>query len=60
MAKIQCGSFFGVNDEIIIKPLQEFLNKDQPSKYNAISQREHIKNELSMAEKNRDDISKGS
>lgn len=52
--------FFGVNDEIIIKPLREFLKKDQPSKYTPITQREHLKNELSMAEKNRDEIAKKS
>ena len=46
--------FFGVNDQIIIKPLDQFIKNNGLSHYDAITQREHIENEISKAEKNRD------
>jgi|TARA_B110000003_G_scaffold5011_1_gene5344 isopenicillin N synthase-like dioxygenase len=46
--------FFGVNDQITIKPLTQFLRNNGLSDYGAITQREHINNEISKAEKNRD------
>lgn len=46
--------FFGVNDQIIIKPLDQFVKNNGLSHYDAITQREHIENEISKAEKNRD------
>ena len=46
--------FFGVNDEIIVEPHQKFVDKGKLANYSAIKQREHINNEISKAEKNRD------
>jgi isopenicillin N synthase-like dioxygenase len=46
--------FFGVNDEIIVEPHQKFIDKGKLANYSAIKQREHINNEISKAEKNRD------
>ena len=47
-------NIFGVNDQIIIKPLDQFIKNNGLSHYDAITQREHIENEISKAEKNRD------
>ena len=46
--------FFGVNDEIIVEPHQKFVDKGKLANYSAIKQREHINNEISKAEINRD------
>ena len=47
--------FFGVNDEITIKPLAQFT-ENKENKYTPIKQREHIDEEIKKALENRDSL----
>jgi isopenicillin N synthase-like dioxygenase len=46
--------FFAVNDGVIIEPLPQFVSDGDPSRYPAVTQREHIDREVDRAEKYRD------
>ena len=50
--------FFGVNDDVIIEPINQFITKENPSNYLPIKQRKHINSMLGYAEKNRDELQK--
>jgi hypothetical protein len=47
--------FFGVNDEITIKPLAQFT-ENKENKYAPIKQRAHIDEEIKKALENRDSL----
>ncbi len=49
--------FFAVNDEVLIAPLQDFISENQPAKYAAIKQRDHLQREMQKAAQNRDAFS---
>ena len=46
--------FFAVNDDQIVAPLAEFITVDNPAKYSAVRQRDHLNRELEKAALNRD------
>ena len=50
--------FFGVNDDVIIEPMNQFITKENPPNYLPIKQRKHINSMLGYAEKNRDELQK--
>lgn len=45
--------FFGVNDDITVAPLDQFVFPDKPARFDGITQREHSRARLREAEKNR-------
>ena len=46
--------FFAVNDDELVCPLDDFVNESNPSKYDAVKQRDHLHRELERAARNRD------
>lgn len=46
--------FFAVNDDEIVAPLAEFISANNPVKYSAVRQRDHLHRELEKAALNRD------
>ena len=46
--------FFAVNDDEIVCPLPQFLSENNPAKYDAVRQRDHLNRELEKAALNRD------
>ena len=47
--------FSAVNDDELVSPLPEFLSADNSSHYKPVSQRQHLKQEVTQAERYRDD-----
>ena len=46
--------FFAVNDGVTVAPLAQFVDDDLPAKYTAVTQQQHSNQEISRAERNRD------
>jgi len=46
--------FFAVNDDEMVSPLEHFISKANPAKYDAVKQRDHLQRELAKAAQNRD------
>jgi len=46
--------FFAVNDDEIVSPLDDFVDKANPARYDAVKQRDHLHRELEKATRNRD------
>ena len=48
--------FFAVNTDVVVAPLDRFVSAENPARYDAMTQREHTRNELMRAESYRDEL----